>query len=123
MPLISPVKTVTYIWILAGIALSISCSAQMITSKELKMPIIECKSSTMEKSYVLIRFILDDLRATYPHAGAGGISEIKQTQANLFVVSIAQEKHIDQLSYRFFVGDDCKVFLESKEESTISFSR
>jgi hypothetical protein len=123
MPLISPAKTVTYILILAGITLSASCSAQTTKSKEPKMPIIECKSSAMEKSYALIRFVLDDLKANYPHVGGGGISEIKQTQTNLFVVSIAQEERIDQLSYQLAVDDNCKVSLESKEESTISFSR
>ena len=62
-------------------------------------------------------------KSTYPHDGGGGISEIKQTQTNVFVVLIAQEERIDQLTYELSIDDSCKVALVKKEESTISFGR
>jgi hypothetical protein len=46
-----------------------------------------------------------------------------QTQTNIFVVSIAQEERIDQLSYELAIDKNCKVSLVKKEESVIRFSR
>lgn len=51
----------------------------------------ECYSSKIAHSNALIQFLLNDIKSTYAHDGGGGISEIKQTQTNVFVVSIAQE--------------------------------
>lgn len=82
-----------------------------------------CGLSSVEKSNALIQFVLNDIKSTYPHDGGGGISEIKQTQTNVFVVSIAQEKRIDQLTYELSIDDSCKVLLVKKEESTISFGQ
>ena len=102
---------------------SISCTAQTQPVKDSKVVPMKCENSAVEKSYALIHFILDDIKATYPHVGGGGISEIKQTQTNFFVVSIAQEERMDQLSYELTIDKNCKVSLVKKEESTINFSR
>lgn len=123
MPFISIGKTAAYISMFAGITLSIGCSAQTIVTKDSGGSIMQCNNSAIEKSSALIQFILEDIKATYSHTGGGGISEIKQTQTNLFVVSIAQEERIDQVSYQLIVDENCKVSLERKEESSINFSQ
>lgn len=103
--------------------LSIGCVAQSNANKESKVVDMKCKNSAIEKSSALIQFLLDDIKTTYPHTGGGGISEIKQTQTNVYVVSIAQEERIDQVTYSLSIDDSCKVTLVKKEESTINFSR
>ncbi len=103
--------------------LSIGCAAQSNASKESKVVDMKCKNSAIEKSNALIQFLLNDIQSTYPHSGGGGISEIKQTQTNVYVVLIAQEERIDQLTYELSIDDSCKVALVKKEESTINFSR
>lgn len=102
--------------------LSIGCVAQTNTDKNSKVVNMKCKNSAIEKSSALIQFMLDDMNKTYPHTGGGGISEIKQTQTNVFVVSIAQEERIDQLTYELSIDNGCKVSLVKKEESTVSFN-
>lgn len=62
---------------------SIGCTAQVQPAKDLKVTPMKCENSAVEKYYVLLHFILDDIRTTYSHVG-GGISEIKQTQTNIF---------------------------------------
>lgn len=103
--------------------LSIGCVAQSNANKESKVVDMKCKNSAIEKSNALIKFLLDDIKTTYPHTGGGGISEIKQTQTNVYVVSIAQEERIDQLTYSLSIDENCKVTLVKKEESTVNFSR
>lgn len=100
----------------------LGCIADGNSATNLKEGLTRCENSAIEKSYALIHFILDDIKATYPHVGGGGISEIKQTQTNFFVVSIAQEERIDQLSYELAIDKHCKVSLVKKEESVISFA-
>lgn len=100
---------------------SISCTAQVQLAKDLKVIPMKCENSAVEKSYALLHFILDDIKTTYPHVGGGGISEIKQKQTNIFVVSINQEERIDQISYELSIDKNCIVSLVKKEESTINF--
>lgn len=100
----------------------ISCPAQTQPLKNSKVVAMNCENTAIEKSHALIKFILDDIKATYPHVGGGGISEIKQTQTNLFVVLIAQEERIDQLSYELTIDKNCEVSLVQKKESAINFS-
>lgn len=101
--------------------LSIGCVAQTTTNKNSNVVDTACKNSTIEKSGDLIQFMLNDIKTTYPYIGGGGISEIKQIQTNVFVVSIAQEERIDQLTYELSIDDSCKVSLVKKEKSTVSF--
>ena len=82
-----------------------------------------CKHKLFKKSKVSIEAILTDLDSTYSQVGGGGISEIKQTRTNVYVVSILQEEMIDQLTYEVSVDEACKVKILRKEPSTKSFQR
>ncbi|HSX50867.1 MAG TPA: hypothetical protein VLF09_07930 [Cellvibrio sp.] len=105
------------------LSVSLGCAAQSNANKESKVVDMKCKNSAIEKSNALIHFMLEDIKKTYPHTGGGGISEIKQTQTNVYVVSIAQEERIDQLTYELSIDDNCKVTLVKKEESTVNYGR
>jgi hypothetical protein len=80
----------------------------------------ECITA-VDKSSVLIQFILQDLKSSYPHKGGGGITEIKQSQTHQYDVSIAQEERIDRIRYELSIDQDCNVKILKKEESTLSF--
>lgn len=122
--LINSVKTAFFCAAISiNLLISIGCSAQSNVNKSSKVVDMKCKNLAMEKSNALIQFLLNDIKSTYPHDGGGGISEIKQIQTNVFVVSIAQEERIDQLTYELSIDDSCKVALVKKEESAISFGR
>jgi hypothetical protein len=82
---------------------------------------MECKMTPVKKSKAAIEAILSDLDSTYSEAGGGGISEIKQTRTNVYVVSIPQEERVDQFTYEVLVDDTCKVKILKKEPSTKSF--
>jgi hypothetical protein len=105
--------------IFVSIFLFIGCAAQAQPTKEAAN--MKCGNSAIDKSYAMIHFILDDIKDHYPNIGGGGITEIKQTKTNVFLISIAQEERIDQISYALSVDDECKVALLKKEESTINF--
>jgi hypothetical protein len=106
----------------AYLFLSVSCTAQVQSTKISKAFNMNCEYSAVDRSYALLQFILEDIKSTYPNTGGGGISEIKQTKTNVFVVSIEQEERIDQLSYELAIAKQCRVSLIKKDESTISFS-
>ena len=112
-------KPFKFFFSLFFVAFSMSCSADNITAGKT----MNCNNSAIKKSSLLIRYVLDDIEKNYHHTGGGGISEIKQTQTNVFVVSIAQEERIDQLTYAMEIDDGCKITLLEKSESTINFSR
>ncbi|HSC68964.1 MAG TPA: hypothetical protein VLC79_14800 [Cellvibrio sp.] len=116
-------KICLYITISIALLLSIGCAAQSNANKEPRVIDMKCKNSAIEKSNALFKFILSDIQSNYSHKGGGGISEIKQRKTNIFLVSIAQEERIDQLTYELSIDDGCKVVLVKKEESTINFSR
>jgi len=82
---------------------------------------MECKMTSIKKSKAIIETILNDLDSSYLEPGGGGISEIKQSRTNVFVVSISQEERIDQFTYEVAVDDACKVKILKKEPATISF--
>lgn len=77
-----------------------SCSADVNTTNQNQQSTkkMECKNP-VEKSKAMIEFILGDLQSTYTEVGGGGISEIKQSHTNTFVISIPQEERIDQFTY------------------------
>ncbi|PUA30462.1 MAG: hypothetical protein B0W54_08195 [Cellvibrio sp. 79] len=101
----------------------INCLANSQSSKISSKIFQGCELSAIEKSHASIQFLLNDIKSTYPHTGGAGISEIKQTQTNVFVVSINQEERIDQLTYELSIDESCQVKLVKKEESAINFSR
>jgi len=79
-----------------------------------------CQQTALKRSQEMIQFILNDLTKTYTHDGGGGISEIKETATNIFVVSISQEERIDQLTYELKVGADCKITILNRSENAIT---
>ena len=81
---------------------------------------LSCQQNALQKSQRLIRFILDDLSATYTQVGGGGISNIKQTATNAFRVSIAQEERIDQISYQLKFEQDCQITLVKRKSTAVS---
>lgn len=84
---------------------------------------MECKITPLEKSKTIIEFILSDISATYTQVGGGGITAVKQSHINTFVVSIAQEERVDQFTYEVAVDETCKVKILKKESSSIGYNR
>jgi hypothetical protein len=72
-----------YIAVFMCLFFPINCVADGNSVTGLKVDLARCENSAIEKSSALIHFILDDIKADYPHVGGGGISEIKQTQTNI----------------------------------------
>jgi hypothetical protein len=77
-------------------------------------------STSLERSQAIFRAILDDLPKHYTQVGGGGISEIKQTASDTFVVSIPQEERIDQISYKIEMSATCVIKIKSRVTSAIS---
>ncbi|RYY74164.1 MAG: hypothetical protein EOO52_14975 [Gammaproteobacteria bacterium] len=84
---------------------------------------LECKLTPVKQSKAAIEAILKDLDSNYLEIGGGGISEVKQTRTNVYVVSIPQGERIDQFSYEISVDEACKVNILKKEPFTKNFSR
>jgi len=80
----------------------------------------ECQQTAVKKSQEMIRFILNDLSATYTQVGGGGITGIKLTATKTFQISISQEERIDQISYELAIDKNCKITVLNRKESTVS---
>jgi hypothetical protein len=80
----------------------------------------DCKSA-LGKSTAIIHTLLADLNKNYRHTAGGGITEIKQSASDSFIVSIAQEERIDQFHYQIKIDQKCRVKILRKTESTKSF--
>lgn len=74
---------------------------------------VECEITPLAKSKAMIELILTDLNSTYLEGG-GGITEIKQSHTNVYVVSISQEERIDKLTYEMAVDKSCKIKILKK---------
>ena len=83
----------------------------------------ECKIDRIKLSQKMINFIFDDINATYKQSGGGGISEIKEMQTNIYIVSIPQEERIDRIKYHLSVDEKCEISIVKKEQSTINFGQ
>lgn len=112
----------TVIFVFVQFLLVASCSADNgktgLGSQNAKRG--ECMTP-LKKSKAIIEAILNDLDTNYSEPGGGGISEIKQSHTNVFVVSLPQEERIDQFTYEVSIDVACKVKILKKEPSTISF--
>lgn len=80
----------------------------------------KCKNTAVARSQEMIRTIIDDLSKSYTEAGGGGISQIKQSATDTYVVSISQEERIDQITYVMTINQDCKATIEKRTESTVN---
>lgn len=77
-----------------------------------------CDGSALARTRCLIQMGLEDLEATYPHVGGGGITEIRAMATNVYRISISQEERIDRVTYEFDVKPDGKtVILKRTEDS------
>jgi hypothetical protein len=87
-------------------------SAPDIVAAKEKPPVAQqapCKQSALKQTQAMIRAILNDIAKTYTRVGGGGITRIEQKATRTYVVSIAQEEGVDQITYELSVGSDCKV--------------
>lgn len=78
-----------------------------------------CNYSRFQKSQEVFKAILKDLPDHYDQLG-GEISEIRSPATNTYIVSISQEERIDQMTYVFEVGKDCKITILSRALAAIS---
>ena len=115
-------KLTFFLFLAAQIIFSSSCSAAetSLNEDQRSSDKMECKTP-LDKSAAMIEFVLTDLKSTYTEVGGGGITEIKQSFTNTFVVSIAQEERIDQLTYELSIDKDCNIKILDKKSSTITF--
>ena len=82
------------------------------------MPPASCTRPPLEQSREMIRTVLDDLMQTYTQVGGGGISSIRLAATRTYVVSIAQEERIDEITYELDVDEACKARIVRREESS-----
>jgi hypothetical protein len=82
--------------------------------------VVNCPSA-LGKSTAIIHALLVDLNKNYTHTAGGGITEIRQSASDSFVISVAQEERIDQFHYRIKIDDNCRVQIIHKAEATKSF--
>jgi len=68
----------------------------------------------------MLRTILDDLQKSYREFGGGGISNIKLSATNTYVVSISQEERIDQITYVMSVDNNCAAKIEKRTENSVN---
>lgn len=74
-----------------------------------------CADGAVARSICVLKAILDDVAATYPEAGGGGITSIRLDTSSLYEVAIAQEERIDLIRYEFEVSDTGEVHILSRE--------
>lgn len=101
------------------IALSNNINAEAMGNKPMDSN-VDCQQTALKKSQEMIRFILNDLTESYPHVGGGGITGIKLSATNTYVVSISQEERIDQITYELEVDQSCKISILKREVTAIS---
>ncbi len=80
----------------------------------------QCNLAPVQRSQEMIRAILDDLTTYYTQVGGGGITEIRQSATDTFVVLIAQEERYDEITYAMRITPDCKAQIVKRSESAIN---
>ncbi len=78
-----------------------------------------CELTPLKRSQEILTVILNDIPTHYTHVGAG-ITGIKLSATNVYVISIAQEERIDQLTYEVAVDENCEIKILSRELNAIS---
>jgi hypothetical protein len=110
------VVMVSMVWGLAGIP----CNTVAATKKEKPMMNQDCQLTPMQHSQEMIRALLDDIGKSYTHVGGGGISGIRQIATNTYMISISQEKRIDQITYKMSLEANCKITILEKTATSSS---
>ena len=77
-----------------------------------------CAESALARTRCLIQMALDDLEATYPHVGGGGITQISAMATNVYRISISQEERIDHVTYEFEVKPDGRTVILKRTENS-----
>ena len=107
---------VIFLWI---IALTNSACAGTI-GKQAMVTDSVCQQTPLKKSQELIQFILNDMTETYTQVGGGGITAIKLTATNTFVVSVSQEERIDQITYELEVDGHCNINILKRDVTAVT---
>jgi len=81
---------------------------------------MKCTNTSVQRSQEMLRVILDDLTTSYTEIGGGGISQIKLSATNTYVVSISQEERIDQITYEMSIDDNCKATIKKRMETAVN---
>ena len=80
----------------------------------------ECAQSALKRSRCMIESVLQDLKATYPLTGGGGISDLRMVASDTVAVSIAQEERMDVITYTLALDGRGQVIIQGRSESTKS---
>lgn len=118
-----PVKPIgkpsVYVYLIFFITLIAYASAFAI-GKDTMNTESKCKITAVKRSQEMIRTIIDDLTKSYTEVGGGGISQIKQSATDTYIVSISQEERIDQITYVMSMSHACKAIIDKRTETAIS---
>ena len=57
---------------------------------------------------------------SYTEIGGGGISQIKLSATNTYVVSISQEERVDQITYEMSIDDNYKATIKKRTETSVN---
>lgn len=68
----------------------------------------------LHQSACIFDLILEDLKATYPFPGGGGIQSIVQKTTTGFLASMGQEERVDKILYEIAIAPDGSVSIVSK---------
>ncbi len=75
-----------------------------------------CHEPALARTQCLIQAALEDLAATYPNTGGGGIVEIKALSTLVYRISIAQEERVDLVTYEFEIEPDGRTRIVKRTE-------
>jgi hypothetical protein len=80
----------------------------------------ECMQSALNRSRCMIEAVLQDIKATYPLTGGGGISNLRLVATDTYAVSIAQEERLDVITYTLELDDRGQVVIRKRVEGAKS---
>ena len=80
----------------------------------------DCAKSPVHRSICMIEAVLNDIQASYPDTGGGGISDIRLVATDTYTASIAQEERIDLITYKLAIDAKGQVVIKERSEGTKS---
>jgi N-acetylglucosamine kinase-like BadF-type ATPase len=75
----------------------------------------DTQMEALARSVRIFELILEDIKATYPYTGGGGITSIRQNSTTSFTASIAQEERVDKIVYEIEIRTDGSVAISGKD--------